>query len=256
MNTNLKQRDYHKYEWTWKELLAEIIKAVFVVILLSYFFYRSVWAVFPLSVAGVLFFRGECKKKAEKCREELGIQFRECILSVVTCIKAGYAVENAFIECRKDMELLYGKESVIYEELESIRRGLVVNITLEEMLLGLGQRSDNEDIMQFAQVFAIAKRGGGNLPEIMQSTVELIGQRMDAKQEIQTVLSGRKMEQKVMKLMPFAILFYISCTYPGYFDGLYHNLQGIVIMTVCLVVYLTAYILGDSILIAIARKIK
>lgn len=256
MNANLKQRDYHKYDWTWNEIVVEGIKAAMVVIFLAYFFYRSVWAVLPLSIVGILFFRGECKKKLAKCREELGIQFRECILSVVTSMKAGYAVENAFVESRKDMKLLYGEDSLIYEELEGIRRGLVVNITLEEMLFSLGERSDNEHILQFAQVFAIAKRGGGNLSEIMQSTVNLIGQRIDAKREIQTVLSGRKMEQNVMKGMPFAILLYIGISYPGYFDDLYHNLQGIVIMTVCLVIYLAAYALGDHILFKIAKKME
>lgn len=230
------------------------MKAVLIVILLSYFFYQSVWAVLPLSVVGFLFFRGECKKKQEKRREELCAQFRECILSVVTCIRAGYAVENAFVESRKDMKLLYGEESLIYEELESIRRGLVVNVTLEELLSDLGKRSDNEDIVQFAQVFAIAKRGGGNLPEVIQSTVTLIGQRIDAKREIQTVLSGRKMEQNIMKGMPFIIVLYINASYPGYFDVLYHNPQGVAVMTVCLVLYLAAYVLGDKIMGKITKK--
>lgn len=225
-----------------------------VVVLLAYFFYRSVWAVLPLSVVGVLFFRMECEKKLERRREELNLQFRECILSVVTSIKAGYAVENAFMESRSDMKLLYGEGSMIYEELECIRRGLIINITLEELLIDLGTRSDNEDIAQFAQVFCIAKRGGGNLPEIIRSTVELIGQRMDARQEIQTVLSGRKMEQTIMKVMPFGILFYIGSSYPGYFDGLYHNWQGVAIMTVCLLVYLGAYVMGDEILRKIAKE--
>ena len=254
MNINLKQRDYHKYQWTWRELFAEIAKSVMVVILLAYFFYRSVWAVLPLSVVGVLFFRMEREKKLAKRKEELNMQFRECILSVVTSVKAGYAVENAFMESRSDMKLLYGEESMIYEELECIRRGLVINITLEELRADLGKRSDNEDILQFAQVFSIAKRGGGNLPEVIRSTVELIGQRIDAKQEIQTVLSGRKMEQAIMKIMPFGILFYIGSSYPGYFDDLYHNWQGAAIMTVCLVAYLAAYVLGDKILNKIAKE--
>ena len=254
MSTNLRQRDYRKYQWTWKELFCEVLKSVLVVIALAYFFYRSIWAVLPLSVVGVMFLGMEREKKLEQCKEELNMQFRECILSVVTSIKAGYAVENAFLESRNDMKLLYGEESMIYEELEYIRRGLVVNITLEELLADLGKRSGNEDIEQFAQVFSIAKRGGGNLPEIIQSTVDLIGQRMDARQEIRTILSGRKMEQSIMKLMPFAILFYIGFSYPGYFDDLYHNWKGAIIMTVCLIVYLAAYVIGDKVLKRISRE--
>ena len=45
-------------------------------------------------------------------REELASQFRECILSVATLLQAGYSVENAFLECRQDMALMYGEESI------------------------------------------------------------------------------------------------------------------------------------------------
>lgn len=232
------------------------MKAVGVVCALAWFFYRSLLAMIPLTAVGVLFFRAERKRKEEQRKEELGVQFKECILSVATGMKAGYAVENAFVESRNDMRLMYGTDSPIYEELEGIRRGLVMNVTLEELLKDLAVRSDNDDMMQFAQVFAIAKRGGGNLSEVIQSTALMIGQRIDARQEIQTQLSGRRMEQTIMKLMPFGILLYIGCSYPGYFDGLYHNWKGGLIMTVCLIIYLLAYVLGDRILRKISREMS
>lgn len=254
MKTSLRQRDYHEYLWDKKELGAAFAQTIAVVFFLSYFFYKSVLACLPMSAVGVLYFRMLKQKKQERCREELTLQFRECILSVAASLKAGYAVENAFMESRSDMELLYGKNSLIYQELELIRRGLVINITLEEQLFHLADRSDSEEIGQFARVFSIAKRNGGNLSEIITSSSELIGQRLDAKCEMQTMLSGRQMEQKVMKLMPFAVLGYIGISYPGYFDMLYHNWQGAAIMTGCLALYLSAYVLGEKILRQIAKE--
>lgn len=256
MSASLTRRDYHKCQWKPKELVVAVGKSVLVVVLLAYFFYRSVWAMLPLSVIGVLFFRMEGKRRIETMREELIGQFKECILSVAASLKAGYAVENAFVESRNDMKLLYGEESAIYVELEHIRRGLVINITLEELLADLAVRSGSDDIVQFAQVFAIAKKSGGRLPDIIQTTAEMIGRRIDARQEIRTLLSGRQMEQNIMKLMPFGILLYIGSSYQGYFDSFYHNLQGVAIMTVCLVVYVAAYVLGDKILQQIARKME
>lgn len=64
------------------------------------------------------------------------------------------------------------------------------------------------------------------------------------------------MEQNIMKLMPFGILLYIGFSYPGYFDALYHNLRGMGIMTLCLIVYLGAYALGEYIIQKIAIKIQ
>lgn len=189
-------------------------------------------------------------------REELNSQFKECILAVAASLKAGYAVENAFVDSRNDMKLLYGENSYIYTELEHIRRGLVINIALEELLADLAVRSGSDEIFQFAQVFVIAKKSGGRMPDIIQTTAGMIGRRIDARSEIHTLLSGRQMEQTIMKCMPFGILLYIGSSYPGYFDSFYHNWTGIGIMTGCLMVYLAAYVLGDKIMRQIARKMS
>ncbi len=254
MKTNLKQRDYHKYTWKKGERLLTIIQVSLVVVFLSYFFYKSPLAVLPLSIVGVAYFKQRKEQKRKKCRAELVSQFKECILSVSASLKAGYAVENAFLESRGDMRLLYGEEAFIYEELEVIRRGLVINITLEELLTDLARRSDCQEITQFAQIFSIAKRSGGNLSEVICTSAELIGRRIEIGQEIHVLLSGRRMEQNVMKCMPFGILLYIGMSYPGYFDVLYHNWQGIFIMSGCLILYLAAYVLGDKILAGIAAS--
>lgn len=248
MRTNSKQRDYNLCQWTLQGLAVAIGKSAAVTVLLAYFFYRSIWAVFPLSAVGILYFKMEREGMTKRCREKLNIQFKDCILAVAGALRAGYAVENAFVESRSDMKMLYGEKSFIYEELEIIRRGLVINIPLEILLEDFAKRSGSDDIRQFSQVFSIAKKSGGNLSEIIQNTASMIGRRIDAKQEIAAQLSGRRMEQRVMKGMPFGILFYIGSTYSGYFDMLYHNFQGMAIMTGCLVLYLAAYISGDKIL--------
>lgn len=254
MKTSLRRRDYREYLWQGGELVPAIVQAVLLVGFLAYFFYRSIWAVLPLSIIGVFYFRMLTQKKRDRCREELTFQFKECILSVAASLKAGYAVENAFMESRADMSLLYGQESFIYQELELIRRGLIINITLEEQLLDLADRSGSEEISQFAKVFSIAKRSGGNLPEVISFSSGLIGEKIDARQEMQTLLSGRQMEQNIMKLMPFGVLLYIGISYPGYFDVLYHNWQGAAIMTGCLALYLSACVLGERILKKIAAE--
>ncbi len=256
MKASLKQRDYRDYSWKRAELILAIIQSVAVVVFLAIFFYRSLLAAIPLVIVGVMYFRRLKENKAKKCRLELVQQFKECILSVATSLRAGYAVENAFLESRKDMRLLYGEQSLIFQELELIRRGLVINITLEELLKDFAERSNTQEIQQFSEVFSIAKRNGGNLSEIIAASCQVISQRIEARQELHTLLSGREMEQKIMKAMPFAILFYIGVTYPGYFDMLYHNWQGMAIMTACLLIYLAAYVLSDRILGKIAVELS
>jgi len=248
MKTSLKRRDYRSYIWKRGEWFWVSLQSVAIVIALAYFFYRSLSAAIPLSPVGVIYFRMQKQQRAKRCREELVTQFKECSLSVVASLRAGYAVENAFMESREDMRMLYGEQSLIYQELELVRRGLVINITLEELLSDLAERSCSEEICQFAEIFAIAKRNGGSLVEVLHTSAEMIGQRIDVKQELRIMLSGRQMEQKVMKCMPFGILIYVGSSHRGYFDILYHNWQGAAVMTGCLGLYLGAYILCGRIL--------
>lgn len=222
-----------------------------VMVLLAYFFYRSVWAILPLGFAGFFFYRSLRKRSIKNKLEMLEYQFKECILSVSASLKAGYAVENAFRESERDMRQLYGDGSMIMTELEIIHHGLVMNMPLENLLNDMAQRSGSEYITQFAQVFSIAKRTGGNMPEIINTTADLIGRNIESHEEIKTLISGKRMEQNIMKLMPFGMVLYVGFTSKGYFDSLYGNLTGIAIMTVCLAIYLAAYLLDEHIMAAL-----
>ena len=175
------------------------------------------------------------------------MQFKDMILSVAANQRAGYSIENAFREAYRDMEMLYGAKGLICVEIKHIMVGLDNNMVLEKLLYELGQRSHEPDIMQFADVFYIAKRSGGNMTDILAKTASVIEQKMETDREIQLMVSARKLEQKIMNAVPFLILFYVSSTSRGFFDVLYHNLAGIVVMTVCLGVYGAAYRLSRRI---------
>lgn len=96
----------------------------------------------------------------KKRKREIAVQFKDAILAVSANQKAGYSVENSFIQSYDDIALLYGKESMICTELYTVIAGLKNNIPIEELLHNFGKRSDIEDIIEFSQVFAVAKRSG------------------------------------------------------------------------------------------------
>ena len=168
---------------------------------------------------------------------------------------SGYALENAFLESREDIRMLYGEHSAMYRELELIRRGMILNITLEELISDLADRSGIEEIEQFSAILNIAKRGGGNVTQIIRTTAEVISNKVETMQEMLTMLQGRRLEQNVMEIMPFGISLYIAAAYPGYFGTLYHNGMGIIVMTLCLAVYAGAYLLGEKILDRIEEEL-
>ena len=218
-----------------------------IVCLLAYFFYRSYVALMVL-IPGIWFYRKEkVKRFAKKRKTVLEQQFKETLVSVQTNLQSGYSVENAFKESYQYVVDLYGKKSDMAEELMWIKKGLSNGDTLEHLLLDLGRRCPQSALEDFANIYVIACKSGGGWTEVIVKIVAGINQRMEIQQEIETMIHGKKMESRIMCIIPFFILFYMDVTSKGYFDVLYHNLAGIMIMTVCLGIYIFAFLMSEKI---------
>lgn len=223
------------------------LQGAVIALLFGRLFYDSWLAVMILLPISLPWFVHEKMIQNRRNRRLMGIQFRDAISSALTSMKAGYSVENAFIGAYHDMVLLYGKNSLICNALLRIRKGLSNNIPIEKLVYEVGRESGNTDIMDFAEVFAVAKRGGGNMTEIIGRSVTVISQKMDVEKEIDVLISAKRMEAGIMNLVPFFIILYISITSKGFFEPLYHNLFGIVLMTVCMGLYIGAYLMSERI---------
>ncbi len=218
-----------------------------ILMVFSVFFYRSLY---PVPVCLPLLYplyRRQENIQREKTRRALLFQFQEMAGSVMTALKAGYAAENAFGEAYREMCFLFGSDSEIAGALRVIRGGLLNHVPLETLLLQFGEKSGIEEILEFAEVFEIAKKNGGNLVEIMDRTAAQIRDRIEVEKEIDLLLSARKLEQRIMDVVPFAIVLYLQVTSAGFFDVLYHNPGGIAVMTGCLAVYLAAFRMSEKI---------
>lgn len=247
MSKNYSLPDYSEYRFQARERVLYVVEGLFLVAMISYFFYRSWIACIGLMPVLVLFLQEKKKELAKKQRQDLSMQFKDLILTVSANQKAGYSIENAFRESYRDMAMLYGEDAIICTELRHITAGLDNNAVLEKLLYDLGTRSGLPDVVQFADVFLIAKRSGGNMTDILSKTAAVIEQKTETDKEIQLMISAKKMEQKIMNMVPFLIILYVGTTSKGFFDALYHNLIGVIVMTVCLGFYLAAYLLSRRI---------
>lgn len=238
---------YDSYHMTLREKCKYLGLGCLYLGVFTYFFYRDVRA-FILGLPFLYFYmKGKKKELCIKRKKLLQVQFKEALVSVRGSLLAGYALENAFLEAKKDMADFYGKDSLIVKELEFMERGLENNKTIEELISDLGKRSGVEDISDFANVLVIGKRSGGNLGQMLQSTIFVVEDKLALLQEIDTLLHSRQTEQRVMRLIPFFMIAYIELTSGGYFSVLYGNPIGILIMSFCLCLYLTAQIIAKKI---------
>lgn len=239
--------DYKTYRFSGKESLIYFTEALAIVAMTAFVFYRSFAAMIVLSPVVWFFLRYKKAELKRKRKFELAMEFREAIMSVNASLTAGYSIENAFIEAGRDMAKLYGEDGLITKEFVYLTRALRANETLESILSDMARRSGIEDIRDFADVFAAAKRSGGDLNRIIRRAADTISEKMDVKREIETLTSSKKFENRIMEIVPFAIICYISLTSPDFIEDLYHNVTGVIVMSVCLLIYAAGFILAEKI---------
>lgn len=241
-------RDYHEYDYSLWEHVKYFVVSVGLILLVSFLFYHSLVAVILIIPFYPIFLKINAKRLLQKQKQELCLQFKETIFSVAAALNAGYSVENAWREARTEMTQMYGEQALMVQELQYMLAHLSMNVPLEELLYDFAERSDMEDVNSFCQVFFFAKRSGGDFIGIIRATADRIGQKMELQRQLETDLAARRLESRIMNVVPLVILLYLHLTSPGYFDVLYGNLSGVCIMSVCLLVYLLAYALSERML--------
>ena len=83
--------------------------------------------------------------------------------------------------------------------------------------------------------------------EIIRNAVRQMGEKIDVEREITTLVSGKKLELKIMTMIPLGMVLYMKISFPEFLDVLYRNIAGVIIMSICLLVYVVAYEMGRRI---------
>ena len=238
---------YKKYEITKTQYFTSLLKGALIILTISYLFYENLWYAIIFMPYVNVFMKNSAKEIHRKRKQELLNQFKDGMLAVSFSLNVGYSVENSFREALAELVLLYGNNSDIVIQFRNITYRIDMNENIEDVLDDFARKSNIEDILYFAEVFRYAKRSGGDLISIIRNTANTIREKIEAKNEIETVISGKQMEQKIMSIVPFGIILYLKLSSPEFIEGLYGNVVGIVVMTVCLVLYILSYWIAQRI---------
>ncbi len=195
---------------------------------------------------GFLIYYNQWKKRenAEEKYQRM-VAFRDALTSLGACLEAGYAMENAIVAAKHDLECLYSEQSWICMEFAAMKRAVENSIPMEEVFRGFAVRSELEDAAGFAELYATAKRSGGDLLQIIRSTNTVVSDKAEVKREIRTILTAKQLECKVMRMIPPGILLYFQVFSPGFLDLLYRGVLGRGVMTILFLFYLAlAWLMG------------
>lgn len=240
--------DYRIYHLNRKEKLITFMEGMCLNGLIALLFYNSAVAMVPGIIVLIFYWKEKKRKLAKKRMQTMREEFGEFLNTLIALLQTGKSLENAFMESCKDMAEYLGKNSAFISEAKHICAKIMVGEPLEKLLMDLAQRSHMEELGYFAEVFSIGKRSGGNFVGIMKNTVQMIQERMEAEAEINTILTEKQLEFHIMCIIPFAMIGYLRISAGNLIDCMYKNVTGVVVMTICLLIYGGCYFYGKRIL--------
>ena len=234
--------------WRRRACLLSILKNMVLLAATAILFYGNIWVtVFGLPF--LIFLVKKDIKKAEKKREKRMLSgFCEALQAMKTALRVGYAIENAVTQALRDLHSVYGNEEPIVMEFERMQNELRMRIPAEDVFDSFAGRNEIEDIRAFSIIFRTARRTGGNLIAVMNNTVDTIEEKNRVHMEIDAVLSAKKLEWRIMTVVPFGIVLYLRACFPQFLASLYGNLAGVIVMSLVLLCIAGAFAMGNKIL--------
>lgn len=233
---------------SFQMLLSVFLRSVGITMAAAFLFYRSVWGMLLYPLIFLLEYKRSKKRNIEKQKAELEEQIMHGMRVLNSALCAGLSMENAWREVEREIQILHGETALFYQELKDMNHSVSLNMPIEKLFLDFAYRSGLEDVISFAEVFDYGKRCGANWKHMIDAVVNRMGNKYDAKKEIEVIIAEKKLEQQIMNLMPLGMLLFLQISAWDYMSVLYHNWVGAFFMTVCLIGYLTALFLSEKIL--------
>lgn len=249
MKKTFSATDYNTYRFNVSEIIMySLICSIFLFVLL-YVFYHSVY-ISALSIPfSFLLLMPIKKKKIADRKNKLLLQFKDMLYSVSSSVSAGDSVETAFEKAGEELAILYPGSNVdIINEIKLINNKLKLNISIEDAVDDFAKRSHLEDVESFADIFKTCKRTSGDISTIMRSSATIIADKIETKEEIQTLLTEKRLESKLVLIMPVATIVLFTITSGDYMSVLYSTSLGRIIMTITLGLLAVSYLIGKKIM--------
>ena len=240
--------NYNVYHMSAREKALYTLAAGIGLFALGYIFYHSVIISLLFACLAVKFPKMQTKNIIRKRKKTLTLQFKDMLYSLSSAVSAGNSVEKALEAARDDMVNQYGESNVfIVQELDLMISRVSLNQNIEDIFAEFAERSGLEDVKTFADIFEVSKRTGGNLVQIIRQTTDVIADKIEIETEMDTTLSGKKMEQKVVTVMPILLTLFMTVTTDGFMDPIFTTLAGRLVATVALALILVGAVWSNSI---------
>ena len=168
----------------------------------------------------------------KKRAKQLNDQLPQALSLISNGLRAGFSFPQAMAVVGHEME------APIADEFAKVLRDNSYGKNMDEALMDLSKRTDDDDLDIFITTLLIHLQVGGNLSEILDTISETIRERVKLKGDIRTMTAQSQISAVVIGILPVAIAGAMFVLNPGYIGTLFQNPLGLMMVGVAVVMML------------------
>ncbi len=232
-----------------EHFLAYLVFAVGIAAIL-FVYYRIWW----LSLIGGLLIaipqeKNYSKSVTKKRQNKLRLQFNEFleIISISISGGSGRSMENAVKDSLRELQMMFNEKADIVREIALIVSDYErAGIPMKDSFMELGMRSEIDDIISFATIYATIEGKTSDFGYIISQTHEIIKDKVEIVMEIETTISGAKSEAYMMLVLPLILIVVITSMGGGLLDSLFTTLTGRASATFGVICTFASYVIATK----------
>lgn len=189
------------------------------------------------------------KSVIKKRQNKLRLQFNEFleIISISISGGSGRSMENAVKDSLRELQLMFNEKSDIVREIGNIISDYErAGIPMKDGFYEFGMRSEIDDIISFATIYATVEGKTSDFGYIITQTHEIIKDKSEITMEIETTITSAKSEAYMMLVLPLLLVFIMSTMGGSLMESLFTTLIGRVAATIGVVCTFVSYILATK----------
>ena len=162
-----------------------------------------------------------------KRKQQMLIQFRDLLYSLSASMSLGRSMKQALEESRSFWGNTYTEKDLIMKEVSAMLREMETTKARDiDVLRDFAERSGLPDIVDFVNVYDSCRTTGGNMPKAISRAAVIIGEKISMERELNTALSEKLAEGRIVGTAPFLMTLALRVLSPGYMRPLYDTSAG------------------------------
>lgn len=228
--------------------ILRIFYATIITIAISYLLYKSFIFIILTPLTYWFLKKIIINLNEKKDKKKFKNEFKDFLYALSGSFSTGRHLVEALQEVNVSLSKMYGKDSQIMVELNTILLQLKLTGYDEiKVLENFKQRKPIEDVIDFVEMYKSCRDTGGDFAGVLSKGASMIAEKITIDREIEAITYQKKIEGRVIGTMPVVLLIFLNIFSPDYISPLYSGLSGRMIMTFALVLTVFAFAMIEMI---------